>query len=52
MRTTNRSLIAKYPFASLRAYFSFFYSHSSGYEKKKELRLDNQAAIFIYLPNS
>ena len=40
----NNSLIARY--------FSFFYFHSYGYVKKKELCPDNQAAIFVNQPNS
>ncbi len=32
-------------------YFSFFSSHSFGYETQKELRLDFQAFIFIYQHN-
>jgi len=42
--TMNNSLIVRY--------FSFFYFHSFGYEKKKELRPDYQAVILSYQPNS
>ncbi len=38
---------------SLKAnYFSFFYSHSYGYAKKKEPRPDYQAVILVNQPNS